>query len=121
MCKSGKTREGAGSVGDIIASPEFPLSRLLTHARYLLLVQEKIRSLLPIETAQAVRVAGATVDTITVVTPSSAIAFQLRNESERLLSNLNSSGERRFKTLDIRIMPSLNWDESEHRKKPRAR
>ena len=78
---------------------------MLNHAKYLLMLDKKLSSIVEPAIARQVQVAALHERCLVLITPSAALATRLRHDSHSLLKTLLASGVRGIDDIQVRTAP----------------
>ena len=113
-----KTQLRPRPVSDILNSRSSGLGELLSHARQLDFLDQKLNNMVEPAIAEQVQVAALHDRCLVLITPSAALATRLRQDSHSLLKALLASGVSGIDNIQVRIAPVSRAREEYRRRRP---
>ena len=98
-------KRSARQVGELLNSESKSLGKLLSHARQLQFLDQKLAGLLEPEMCAQVQVAAMHDECLVLLTPSAALATRLKMDSDSLLNSLKASGVKGLSQIKVRTAP----------------
>ncbi|NNE06168.1 MAG: DUF721 domain-containing protein [Xanthomonadales bacterium] len=98
-------KRGARTVNAILGSRSGRVGEILSQARAMAGLEQKLARLLDAEMAEQVRVATVRQGVLVLVTPSAALATRLKMDQVSILKSLNASAGLNLTGLQVRTAP----------------
>ena len=113
-----KTQLKPRPVSDILNSRSSGLGEILSHARHLDFLDQKLSNIVEPAIAEQVQVAALHDRCLVLITPSAALATRLRQDSQSLLKALLAAGVNGIDNIQVRTAPISRACEAFRQRRP---